>query len=281
MSNHVSFPHLGIDLNINPVAFHIGSKPIYWYALIILFGFLCGLALASYKSEKRGLKSEYVWDIAILGIVVGIVCARIYYVLFALDEFKDNFLDVFKVWEGGLAIYGGIIGAVISTALYCRWRKINILNTLDVCCVGLLLGQAIGRWGNFMNCEVYGLPTDFFLGMSISGAEPVHPLFLYESVWSLIGVVLILIFRDKKKRNGQVFLGYLIWYSTGRFFLEGMRNTHYILYIIPDVLPVSQFVALLLIAASIAGFIAITISDKDVFKPIPPITKTQKGTEAE
>lgn len=273
MTNQVSFPHLGLDFTINSVALQIGSKPIYWYALIILFGFLCGLIVAAHNSAKRGLKSDHVWDIAIIGIVVGIVCARIYYVLFALDEFKNNFWDVFKIWEGGLAIYGGIIGATISTCIYCRFRNINILNTLDVCCVGLLLGQAIGRWGNFMNCEVFGLPTDFFLGMSISGSEPVHPLFLYESLWNMLGVILILIFRDKKTRNGQVFLSYIIWYSIGRFFLEGMRNTNYILYIIPNILPVSQFVALLLTALSIIGFIIISKSDKNIFKPVAPITQ--------
>lgn len=268
MSHDISFPKLGLDLTINSVAIQIGSKPIYWYALIILTGFFCGALLAAHNSGKRGLKADYIWDIALIGIVVGIICARIYYVIFAFDEFKNNFVDVFKIWEGGLAIYGGIIGAVISTVVYCRFRKINIFNTLDLCCVGLLLGQAIGRWGNFMNCEVFGLPTDFFLGMSIDGGNPVHPLFLYESLWNFLGVILILIFRDKKKKNGQVFLGYIIWYSTGRFFLEGMRNTNYILYIIPKILPVSQFVALLLIAVSIVGFIIISKSNKEIFKPV-------------
>lgn len=276
MSHNISFPHLGLDFTISSVAFHIGSKPIYWYALIILSGFFCGLALASHKASKRGIKQDHVLDIAIIGIVVGIICARIYYVIFSFEEFRNDFWSIFKIWEGGLAIYGGIIGAVISTVLYCRYRRINIPNTLDVCCVGLLLGQAIGRWGNFMNCEVYGLTTDFFLGMSIDGGNPVHPLFLYESLWNLLGVILILIFRDKKKKNGQVFLGYLMWYSTGRLFLEGMRDTDYILYIIPKVLPVSQFVALLLMAASIVGFIIISKSDKEIFKPVPPLPKQTK-----
>ena len=160
MTNNIAFPRLGISFDIDPVALRIGSKNIYWYALIILAGFLLGLLLASHNSEKRGIKRDNVWDIALIGIVAGIICARIYYVLFALDEFKDDPLDVFKIWEGGLAIYGGIIGAVISTTIYCIIKRINLPNALDVCCPGLLLGQCIGRWGNFVNCEVYGQVTD-------------------------------------------------------------------------------------------------------------------------
>ena len=264
--NNISFPKMGIDINVSPIAFHIGNKEIYWYAIIILTGFICGMLLASYGSEKRGIKKDYVWDIALLGIVVGIICARIYYVLFSLDEFKNDFLGIFKIWEGGLAIYGGIIGAVISTTIYCKYRKINVFNTLDVCCPGLLLGQSIGRWGNFINCEVYGRPTDFFLGMSINGAKPVHPLFFYESMWSLAGVILILLLRDKKTKHGQVFLSYILWYSCGRLVLEGMRNTHYILYLIPNVLGISQFVAALLIVLAAAAFVYVTKSKKECFR---------------
>ena len=284
MTNNISFPRLGISFDIDPVALRIGSKEIYWYALIILAGFLLGLLLASAKSEKRGIKKDNVWDIALIGIVAGIIGARIYYVLFSLDEFKDSFLDVFKIWEGGLAIYGGIIGALISTCIYCKVQKINLPNTLDVCCVGLLLGQSIGRWGNFVNCEVYGGVTDSLFGMSINGAEPVQPLFLYESLWSLAGVILILLLRGKKTKNGQVFLFYIFWYSCGRLVLEGMRDTSYILYLIPGVLGISQFVAALLILLSIAGFIYVTMSKKNCFVPLPPITadeSSQKNDDLE
>ncbi len=265
MSNLISFPKLGISLDISPVAFSIGTKDIYWYALIILFGFLMGILLVSLDSDKRGLAKDNVLDIALYGIVSGIICARIYYVLFALDEFRNDWLSVFYIWEGGIAIYGGIIGAVISTLIYCKAKKLNIPNTLDVCCVGLLLGQSIGRWGNFVNCEVYGRATDFILGMSISGRAPVHPLFLYESVWSFIGVVLLCILRNKKTRNGQIFCGYILWYSIGRLALEGMRDTEYILYAIPDVLGISQLVAGILIVLSIIGLVYIKKSDKECF----------------
>lgn len=280
MTNVISFPKPGITLNVSRIAFHIGQKEIYWYALIILAGFLAGLLLASHGCEKRGIKKDNVWDIALLGIISGIIGARIYYVIFSFDEFRGDIMSIFKIWEGGLAIYGGVIGAVIAVCIYCRIQKINILNALDVCCVGLLLGQCIGRWGNFTNCEVFGRETDFFFGMSINGAPPVHPLFLYESVWSLLGVILLLMFRDKKQKNGQVFCAYLFWYSSGRLALEGMRDTNYILYLIPGVLGISQLVAALLIIFAIVSFVFVTKSDKPYFEKLPGIkadnTRTMK-----
>lgn len=266
MINIISFPKLGIKLNIPPVAFSIGNKDIYWYALIILFGFLMGLLLVSHDCEKRGLAKDSTLDIALWGIVSGIIGARIYYVLFALDEFRGDPLGIFRIWEGGIAIYGGIIGAVSSTFIYCKAKKINVLNTFDVCCVGLLLGQAIGRWGNFTNCEVFGRITDIFCGMSINGNDPVHPLFLYESLWNFAGVIFLCIMRNKKKKNGQIFFGYILWYSSGRLVLEGMRDTRYILYIIPQTLGISQLVAALLIAVSAAALIYISKSKKEYFK---------------
>ena len=266
MANIITFPKLGFSLNLSPVAFTVGTKEVYWYALIILFGFLMGIFLVSFDSEKRGLSKDNVLDIALWGMVSGVICARIYYVLFSLDEFRGDWLGIFRIWEGGIAIYGAIIGAVLSTFIYCKKKKLNIFNTFDVCCIGLLLGQAIGRWGNFTNCEVFGRPTDFLLGMSINGNTPVHPLFFYESMWSFAGVILLAILRNKKKKNGQIFFGYVLWYSAGRLVLEGMRDTRYILYVIPDVLGISQLVAGLLIILSVAGIIYVTKSDKDCFK---------------
>lgn len=258
MINNISFPKLGINFNISPVAFSIGEKSIYWYAIIILAGFVLGILLVSADSEKRGISKDSVLDIALYGIVAGIIGARIYYVIFSFDEFRNNLSDIFKIWEGGLAIYGGIAGAVISSFIYCKIKKINVLKAFDVCCVGLLLGQAIGRWGNFVNCEVYGRATDFILGMSINGNPPVHPLFLYESALSLVGVILLCIFRNKKNTDGQVFFGYVFWYSVCRIILEGMRTKQYILYIIPEVLGISQLVSGILIILSVLGFIYVT-----------------------
>lgn len=260
--NNISFPKLGLDFDISPVAFSLFGKDVYWYALIILTGFFLGILLVYRDAPKRGLSRDNVIDIALLGIVSGIICARIYYVIFSWDEFRDDIMGIFRIWEGGIAIYGAIIGAVISTAIYCKVKKLNILNTFDVCCVGLLLGQAIGRWGNFVNCEVYGGVTDSLFGMSINGGAPVVPLFLYESALNFLGVILLLLFRNHKTHHGQVFMRYLFWYSLCRLILEGMRDTRYILYLIPGVLGISQFVSVLLIIISIIGSVIIAKSKR-------------------
>lgn len=260
--NNISFPKLNISLNISPVAFNIGIREVYWYALIILTGFLLGVTFVYFTCEKRGVKKSDVWDIAMFGLIAGILGARIYYVLFALDEFRGNWTDIFKIWNGGLAIYGGIIGAVISTYVICRIRKLNFKNVCDVCCGGLFIGQAIGRFGNFVNTEVYGRETALPWGMSINGATPVHPLFIYESLWNVIGLILLISFRNKKTADGQVFCFYIFWYSLGRLFLEGMRDSIYILYLIPDKLGISQAVALLLIIASAVSFTVLTRNAK-------------------
>ena len=252
--NIISFPKLGIVLNINNVAFSIGSKPIYWYALIILIGFFLGLAFSYFTCEKRGIKKDYVWDIAIYGLISGIIGARIFYVIFDHDGFT-SWIDIFKIWEGGLAIYGGIIGATISTLIYCRIKKINAPAVFDVCAPGLLIGQAVGRFGNFMNAEVYGGETSLPWGMSINGAAPVPPLFLYESLWNITGLILIILLRDKKKADGQVFCFYIFWYSFGRLFLEGMRNPEYILYLIPGTLGISQLISAVGIILSASVFV--------------------------
>ena len=259
--NNISFPNIGLSMNINPVAFHIGSHPVYWYAIIILSGFLIALCFVSATCEKRGVRTDNIWDIALYGLITGIIGARIYYILFSLDEFH-SFADMLQIWNGGLAIYGGIIAAVIMAFIYCRIKKLNATKVFDVCAPGLLIGQAIGRFGNFTNAEVFGCETSSLLGMSINGAPPVHPLFLYESIWNLIGLVIMLIFRDRKKADGQVFCFYLMWYSLGRFFLEGMRDPAYVLFVIPGKFGISQLVAIILFVLAFAGAVALHIRKK-------------------
>ena len=255
--NIISFPGLGISLNINPVAFHIGSKPIYWYALIILTGFILGFLFIFRDCEKRGVKRENVWDIALYTLFFGIIGARVYYVLFSLSEFRTVW-DVFKIWNGGLAIYGGIIAGVITAFIYCKANKLPILNTFDVCVPALFIGQSAGRFGNFVNAEVYGGITALPWGMEINGYGPVHPLFLYESLWNITGLVILLLVRNKKTSDGQIFCFYVFWYSFGRLFLEGMRDTTYILYLIPDVLGISQAVALAAMIFAMVLFVYVT-----------------------
>ena len=266
MTNNVSFPGLNLEFTINRVAFCIFSKEIYWYAIIILTGFLLSLLLVYFSAQKRGVNKDNVFDVAFYGLISGIVCARIYYVIFDISCLDGNILNIVKVWEGGLAIYGGIIGAVICTIIYCRYKKINTFKMFDVCAPGLLLGQAIGRWGNFVNCEVYGKEAHNFLRMSINSGTCVHPLFLYESLWNILGLIIVLIFRDRKHKDGQVFFFYTLWYGIGRLFLEGMRQPEYILYVIDGVLGISQVVAFLCIVISVCGLIILEKNTEKIDK---------------
>ena len=259
--NNISFPNIGLSMNINPVAFHIGSHPVYWYAIIILSGFLIATFFVCATCERRGARKDNIWDIALYGLVAGIIGARIYYILFSPGEFH-SIADMLQIWNGGLAIYGGIIAAIITAFIYCRVKKINTLKVFDVCAPGLLIGQAIGRFGNFTNAEVFGGETSSLLGMSINGAPPVHPMFLYESVWNLIGLAIILLLRDRKKADGHVFCFYLMWYSFGRFFLEGMRDPAYVLFVIPGKFGISQLIAIILFVLAAAGAVVLHIRKK-------------------
>ena len=257
MTNTIAFPGLGIELTVNRIAFHIFSHPVYWYALIIMTGFCIALAFVTQTGKKRGVSSDTVFDIAFWGLIFGIIGARIYYVIFDPDCLDGNIFNIVKIWEGGLAIYGGIIAAVIVAIVYCRKKQLPVLKTFDVFAPGLLIGQAVGRWGNFVNAEVFGRETDNILRMSINNEPAVHPLFLYESVWNVIGLIIILIFRDKKRADGQVFFFYTLWYGIGRLFLEGMRRSDYILYLIDGKLGISQAVSAIAIIISAVMIISL------------------------
>jgi len=263
MVNTISFPGLGgLSFEINRVAFTLFGKEIYWYALIILTGFLAGLLFVYLTCEKHGVKKDHVFDIAFWGLIIGLIFARIYYVIFDPDSLDGNILNIFKVWNGGLAIYGGLIGAVLTAFVYCKIKKIKPLKAFDACVPGLFIGQCIGRWGNFVNAEVYGNMTRLPWRMSINGENGVHPLFLYESLWNFIGLLLVIFFRRKKKEDGQVFFFYTLWYGLGRLFLEGMRQPQYILWLIPNVLGISQLVALAAVLVSAGMLIHLSYKTK-------------------
>lgn len=255
MTHTIAFPGFGISLEINRVAFNILGKDIYWYALILLSGFLLGLLFVYNTCEKRGVSKDTVFDISFWGLIFGLICARIYYVAFDPESLDGNFWNIFKIWNGGIAIYGSLIGAVGTALVYSLRHKLKPLKVFDVFVPGLLIGQIVGRWGNFVNAEVYGGITTLPWRMTINGAAGVHPLFLYESLWNLAGFVLVLLFRDKKKADGQVFFFYSLWYGAGRFFLEGMRQPQYILWVIPNILGISQLVALIAVVFSVAVLI--------------------------
>lgn len=199
---------------------------IAWYAILISCGFLLAVIYATKRMKQFGLEADRCTNAILFGMVGGIVGARLYYVAFSWDMYKDDLWSIFNTRRGGLAIYGGFIGAVLLGALACKIWKVKLLPMLDLTALGFLIGQAIGRWGNFINVEAYGSPTDFFLGMSSPSIEngPVHPCFLYESIWCLLGFLLLHFYSKRRKFDGEILLMYLGWYGFGRMWIEGLRQ---------------------------------------------------------
>lgn len=246
--NEIQFPELGWKFHIDPTAFTVFGIQIQWYGIIITLGLILALVYCLPKMKRFGLDSDRTLDVVIGGVLGGIVGARIYYVIMRWDEYKWDWKAIINTRNGGLAIYGGLIGAILVGLIICKVRKVKILPMLDVTVLGFLIGQGIGRWGNFINQEAFGTNTDSFLGMtggtiqrSISDSmqiggdlyqegvnmlweKPVHPCFLYESVWCLLGFVILAFWSKRRKYDGQIFLMYLAWYGAERFFVEGLRT---------------------------------------------------------
>lgn len=225
---------------MNQIFLEIGNFKIYWYSIILLIAFSLGILLAIKTCKKEKIEISKIVDYFFYMVPLCLIGARIYYVLFNLDYYSKNIIDIFKVWEGGLAIHGGVIVGVIFTIYYTKRKKINFWQLVDILCISLILGQIIGRWGNFMNSEAYGpvttystlhnmhIPEFIIKGMKINGVYH-HPTFLYESLWNLIGLIIILITKKvllklNKYNYGTLCSIYLIWYGIGRFFIEGMRQ---------------------------------------------------------
>lgn len=224
---NVSFPHLGINLNINNVAFSIGDYHIYWYGIIIGIGFILAFIYALSNLKRYKISSDKFLDCVIVGLITAIVGARLYYVLFSWDFYSQNPSKIFAIHDGGLAIYGGIIGALLGGCIMAKILKQNIPAILDIAALGFLIGQGIGRWGNFVNQEAFGTETNLPWGMMSenTGNVTVHPCFLYESLWCILGFILLHIFSRKfRKYDGQIFLLYLVWYGFERMIVEGLRT---------------------------------------------------------
>lgn len=243
----ISFPMLG-DWTINPPAYFIlFGHTFYWYGAIIALGFILAATYCAHNAPRFGLTSDNLYDLVLWVLPIGILGARFYYVVSEWADYSENFLDVFKIWKGGLAIYGGIIAGVITATIWCRNKRIPISATLDLCSFGVLIGQTIGRWGNFINREAFGYETNIFcrMGLTPQGQETiyVHPTFLYESLWNLTGFILLNIWvrKNARKYDGQVFILYVLWYGIGRAFVEGLRTDS--LYITGTDIRVSQLVA--------------------------------------
>lgn len=273
----IAFPHLGIYLKNVPKSFSVFGFPIALYGVIIALGVLSGVLLAAKAAKRAEMDPEVIWDFAIYAIIFSIIGGRIYYVAFSWDSYKDDLLSVFHTRNGGMAIYGAVIAAFLTLWIYCKKKRQSFLQMADVCVPGLALGQAIGRWGNFTNREVFGEYTDGLLAMripvemvragDISGKIAahmakdsvnyiqVHPTFLYESLWNLALVFLLLFWQKRKKFEGELWLLYLGGYGLGRAWIEAIRTDT--LFLPGTKLPVSQMLAVTLLIASIAADVLI------------------------
>lgn len=270
--NEIVFPKLGIDLHLDSTAFEIGGLSVQWYGILITLGLILAMIYAFTQVKQYGLHPDRVLDSIIGGIVGGIVGARAYYVILNWENYADNWKSIFNIREGGLAIYGGIIGGLLVGCLVAKLRKVRILPLLDIAGIGFLLGQGIGRWGNFFNQEAFGCNTDSIFGMSggriqewiayqypntsyyanfgtaLDPYQPVHPCFLYESIWCLFGFALLAIFAKKIRRyDGQIFLIYIGWYGLERAIVESLRTDSLVI----GNIRFSQLLAILCVVASI------------------------------
>lgn len=244
MVNNISFPELGIKLSVQRSLFSVFGIDVYTYGILIALGLCLAFVYAVREANRVGISQDDLLNMFITAVPVSIICARIYYVVFSWADYRENPIEVLNIRGGGLAIYGGIIGALISVFVYCKIKKIGVGRVLDILAVGLPIGQAIGRWGNFVNGEAFGSACSMPWAMTIESggrivAESCHPTFLYESLWNVVGVVLLLIYKRRKRRDGQLFAAYMVWYGIGRVMIEGLRTDS--LYI--GVFRVSQLVA--------------------------------------
>ena len=252
--------------SLNRVFITIGSLPIYWYGVIIALGAFLGLYIATREADRLGLKKDLIIDLVVFASPISIIFARIYYVIFEWDRYKNGpWTEVFAIWHGGIAIHGALIGAVLTAIVYARVRKVSFWQLADIAAPGIILGQAIGRWGNFMNQEAHGGPIsestynsfhqylpDFIMNQMCIDGVMYHPTFLYESLWNIIVLILLLVIRRYNPLRGEVFLSYAILYSIGRFFIEGLRTDS--LYLIGDI-RMAQFISILLIVGAVITII--------------------------
>ncbi len=253
-SSTISFPFLG-GLRLNPPAyFTVFGRNIYLYGVVIALGFILAILYCSKRAPEFGLKADDFYDFMIWLIPCSILGARLYYVLFQGEYYFSHPKEILAIWQGGLAIYGGIIAGILTCWAVCRKKKISVLAMLDLCCFGLLIGQALGRWGNFFNREAFGAETDIFCRMGLTAPDGttvyVHPTFLYESLWNLTGLAFLVWFSKHGKRrfNGQCILIYFLWYGLGRAWIEGLRTDS--LYIGSSGIRVSQLLSIVLILIS-------------------------------
>ena len=302
MVYHVQFPGLGLDLTVNRVALSIGGFNIYWYGVIIAAGMLLAMLYAFRNAVDYGIDSDRLVDVVAIGAVMSIVCARIYYVAMAPFEYQSLW-EMVDIRKGGIAIYGAVIGAFVFGGLAAKWRKVPLLPLFDLVSLGFLIGQGIGRWGNFVNQEACGKNTTLPWGMYSEGTEaylksvqvtlpagvpvdpaaPVHPTFLYESIWCLVGFAVLASLYKKRRFNGQIFLGYIIWYGLGRAWIEGLRTDSLYLFhwtLFGQRIRVSQALSLVMVLVC-AGILVYQFKVKKADGSNLFVKRVQQTTEAE
>ena len=286
--HHVTFPDLGLVFDLNPTAFSIGDFSVQWYGVIIGFGFLLAIIYAACSCKKMNIKEDGLFDCVIVGLILGVIGARLYYVIFYPgDYYIKNPSAIFAIKDGGLGIYGGIIGGLLCGALIAKWRKMSVFAVLDVASLGFLIGQCIGRWGNFVNQEAYGSAAENFLrmGIYVNGVmTEVHPTFLYESLWNIAGFVLLHFFYKKRRYSGEVFLLYVAWYGIGRGIIEGLRTDS--LYFFGTALRISQFVGFFSAVIAVGVLICLYLfrerDPETLTNPyLPKRVKKKKGEDEE
>lgn len=243
---------------LNPIALELGPLSIHWYGIIIGTGLLLGLYIATNEAVKRGLPKELFTDLVLWAVPIALICARIYYVIFNWSYYSQHPNEIIAIWKGGIAIHGALIGAIVTTVVFAKKKNVSFWKLADIAAPSIILGQAIGRWGNFMNQEAHGGPVsreflerlqlpDFIINQMYIKGSYYHPTFLYESLWDLIGFLILLILQRLNLKRGEVFLTYVIWYSIGRFFIEGMRTDSLML---TDSLRMAQVLSVILVVAS-------------------------------
>ena len=228
MYTEISFPSLGIAID-PPRSIDIGPLSIHFYGMIIAMGLVLAVVYACRRSKQFGLKEDDVLDGVLWVTPFAILCARLYYCIFSWEHYADNPIRLLYIWEGGLAIYGGVLGAAIGVTVLCRIKHIKLPAMLDIVSIGFLIGQSMGRWGNFFNREAFGAETESFLRMGLMNGYTgtvtyYHPTFFYESAWNAVGFLLLHFFSKKRRYDGQVALLYAAWYGLGRAFIEGLRT---------------------------------------------------------
>ncbi|MGY3718402.1 prolipoprotein diacylglyceryl transferase [Sutcliffiella cohnii] len=244
---------------LNRVALEIGPFTVFWYGIIIGLGIALGWFLATRETNKLGLHKGIFSDLLLWAIPIAIISARIYYVLFKWDYYSKNPGEIIAIWKGGIAIHGALIGAIITAIVFAKKRGVSFWQIADIAAPSIILGQAIGRWGNFMNQEAHGTEVsraflenlylpDFIINQMYIDGYYYHPTFLYESLWNLVGFFILIILRKFQPKRGELFLSYIIWYSTGRFFVEGLRTDSLML---SDTLRIAQIMSLALIGLAI------------------------------